>query len=144
MYLSPETFLLSLKEGKTERELNLTEHLFVDPKELKKLIKYGHSVESATNHLQTDYSNGFTICKCCGSFFELGKGFTKHLSNGCLNCEGETKHRVYYVNASKPHEGGFPARFMSVMFDDGMSYTKDKLQINKFKDIVNQLNENNK
>ena len=136
MNISPELFLSSLKEGKTERELNLKADLSVDSKELKKLIKYGHTIESATDHLQTDYSNGFTICKCCGSFFELGKGFTKHLSNGCLNCEGEAKHKVYYVQASSPNQGGFPARFMSIMFDDGMSYTKDKLQINKYKEII--------
>ncbi len=138
MNISPEIFLQSLKEGKTERELNLTESLFIDPVEFKKLIskRYGHSVESATNHLLTDYTNGFTICKCCGSYYHLGKGFTKHLSNGCLNCEGEEKHYVYYVNASESKYGGFPARFMSKMFDDGMSYCKDKLEIEKYKDII--------
>lgn len=129
-------FLQSLKEGKSERELNLTETLYVNPIELKKLINYGHTIESATTHLQTDFSNGFTICKCCGSFYQLGKGFTKHLSNGCLNCEGEEKHRVYHVNASKPSEGGFPARYMSVMFDDGMSYCVNKLQKELYKDKV--------
>ena len=86
--------------------------------------------------MQTDYSNGFTICSNCGSYYDLGKGFTKHLSIGCLHCEGEAKHRVYHVNASKPSEGGFPARWMAQMFDDGMSYCKDRLQIEKFKNIV--------
>lgn len=136
MNITPEFFLSSLKEGKTERQLNLKEDLFVDPKELKQLIKYGHSVESATNHLQTDFSNGFTICGDCGSFYHLGKGFTKHLSKGCLNCEGESKHNVYHVNASSPAYGGFPARYMSVMFDDGMSYCKNKLEVNKYKDLI--------
>ena len=139
MNISPETFLQSLKDGKTERELNLTESLYVDQHELKLLTSknYGHSVESATFHLQTDYSNGFTICKCCGSFYHLGKGFTKHLSNGCLHCEGETKHRVYFVNASPQSQGGFPSRYMSVMFDDGMSYCKDKLEKEKYKNVLN-------
>lgn len=138
MNVSPEIFLQSLNEGKTERELNLTESLYVNPIELKRLTSksYGHTVESATFHLQTDYTNGFTICGCCGSFYQLGQGFTKHLSKGCLNCEGEDKHRVYHVNASEPRYGGFPARYMSVMFDDGMSYCKDKLQIEKFKEIL--------
>lgn len=138
MNITPEIFLQSLKEGKTERELNLTESLYVDHIELKKLTskKYGHTVKSATDHLQTDYSNGFTICGNCGSFYHLGKGFTKHLSKGCLNCEGEEKHFVYFVNASEPQYGGFPARYMSKMFDDGMSYCKDKLEIEKYKDII--------
>lgn len=141
MNILPEDFLQQLAEGKTEFELNRTESLYVDQKELKKLTSkaYGHTIQSATEHLQTDYSNGFTICKCCGSFYSLGKGFTKHLSNRCLHCEGETNHRVYYVNASKPSEGGFPARYMSVMFDDGLHYCKDKLQIEKFKDLVISL-----
>lgn len=137
MNITPEIFLQSLKEGKTERELNLTESLFVDPTEHKKLVKkYGHTNQEATDHLQTDYTNGFTICGDCGSFYQLGKGFTKHLSKGCLNCEGKSKHRVYSVQASTPAFGGFPARYMSVMFDDRMSYTKDELQINKFKDLL--------
>jgi len=138
MNITPEIFLQSLKEGKTERELNLTESLYVDSQELKNLTSnhYGHTVQSATEHLQTDYSNGFTICGKCGSYYPLGKGFTKHLSNGCLHCEGESKHHVYHVNASEPRYGGFPARWMAVMFDDGMSYCKDKLQIEKMKELV--------
>lgn len=134
MNITPIQFITSILEGKTEKELNRTESGYIDPKKYKKLTKkYGHSHESATEHLLTDYSNGFTICGTCGSFYNLGEGFTKHLSKGCLHCEGQEKHRVYHVNASKPSEGGFPARYMSVMFDDKMSYCKDKLQIEKFK-----------
>ncbi len=139
MKINPETFLTLLKEGKTEFELNRTESLYVDPIELKRLTSknYGHSIQSATEHLTTDYSNGYTICKKCGSFYELGKGFTKHLSDGCLFCEGEPKHRIYYVNASERRYGGFPARYMCIMFDDGMHYTKDNLEIEKYKSEVN-------
>jgi hypothetical protein len=134
MNITPKEFIQLIKEGKTEKELNKTDSLYVDPAKLRKLtLKYGHTIESATEHLTTDYANGFTICGKCGSFYDLGEGFTKHLSSGCLNCEGEAKHAIYYVNASKPREGGFPARFMSVMFDDGMHYCKDKLQIGVFK-----------
>lgn len=97
------------------------------------------AVASATEHLTCDYDNGFTICKKCGSFYDLGKGFTKHLSNGCLHCEGAEKHHVYHVNASKPSEGGFPARNMSNMFDDGMSYCEAELQIEKFKKEITIL-----
>jgi hypothetical protein len=148
MNLSPEEFLKALKT-KTEAELNRKEHpdslnallsmgLRKNPPSLKYLIKHcGHTTESGEKHLNTDYSNGFTICKICGSFYKLGKGFTKHLSNGCLHCEGEEKHRVYFVHASKPSEGGFPARYMSVMFDDGMSYCKDRLEVEKFKELIN-------
>lgn len=137
MNLTPAEFLQSLKDGKTEKELNKNSDLFVNESERNILIKkYGHTYQSATEHLQTDYSNGYTICAKCGSFYELGKGFTKHLSNGCLHCEGSEKHRTYFVNASKPSEGGFPSRFMSVMFDDGMHYCKDKIQIEKFKNII--------
>ena len=137
MNITPEQFLQSLKEGKTERELNLTEDLYIDPIRLEELvIVYEHTKESATEYLQTDYSNGFTICSTCGSYYHLGKGFSKHLSKGCLHCEGEGKHRVYYVNASLPSEGGFPARFMSSMFDDGMSYIKTKLEIEKYKLLI--------
>lgn len=141
MTITPEQFLQALKVGKTEKELNRKESNYIDQKELRKLIspKYGHTVESATDHLLTDYSNGFTICSKCGSYYSLGNGFTKHLSNGCLHCEGEEKHRVYHVNASKPSEGGFPARYMSQMFDDGIHYCKDNLQKEKFKSLVNNL-----
>lgn len=134
MNLTPIEFLSALKEGKTEFELNRTHSMFIDAKELKKLTirKYGHTLQSAIEHLQTDYSNGYTICSECGSFYQLGSGFIKHLSKGCLNCEGESKHMVYRVNASKPKDGGFPARYMSIMFDDGMHYCKDRLQINKY------------
>ena len=137
MNITPEQFLQSLKEGKTERELNLTEDLYVDLIRLQKLINtYGHTKESATDYLQTDYSNGFTVCNTCGSYYHLGIGFIKHLSKGCLHCEGEDKHRVYYVNASLPSEGGFPTRFMSSMFDDNMSYVKTKLEIEKYKSLT--------
>jgi hypothetical protein len=126
-------FITLIKQGKTEKELNQKESNYIDPKELKILVdKYEHTIESATDHLLTDYSNGFTICGTCGSFYELGKGFTKHISKGCLNCEGEENHRVYHVQASSKKDGGFPARYMSVMFDDGMSYCKDKLIKGKF------------
>lgn len=136
MNLSPIEFIQSLKDGKTEKELNKKESVYFDEKEIKKLIKYGHDRESAKEHLSIDYSNGFTICGKCGSYYHLGNGFTKHLSNGCLHCEGSEKHRVYFVNASEPQYGGFPARYMSSMFDDGMSYCKDKLQIEMFKNEV--------
>jgi regulator of replication initiation timing len=140
MRLTPIQFLNALSTGKTEKELNRKESDYIDPVELKKLTSaiYGHTIESATDHLLTDYSDGFTICSCCGSYYHSGNGFTKHLSNGCLNCEGETKHRVYHVNASKPSEGGFPSRWMSQMFDDGMHYCKDELQIGKFSKYVNK------
>jgi len=135
MNITPENFIKSIKEGKTEKELNLKESDYIDSNELKRLTskRYGHSIESAKDHLLTDYSNGFTICKKCGSYYHLGNGFTKHLSNGCLHCEGDVKHRVYHVNASEPRFGGFPARWMSVMFDDGMHYCKNKLEIEKYK-----------
>jgi len=139
MNITPQQFLTSLREGKTERQLNLKESDYIDTKEVEKLIKYGHTAVSAREHLQTDYSNGFTICANCGSFYKLGNGFTKHLSKGCLHCEGQEKHRLYFVNASKPKDGGFPARWMSVMFDDGMSYCKDKLEIGIFAEEVEIL-----
>ena len=136
MNITPEKFIEELKL-KSEFELNRTESMYVDEKELKILTsKYGHTREEAIIHLQTDWSNGFTICNKCGTFYQLGKGFTKHLSNGCLNCEGQSKHHVYHVNASKPSEGGFPARWMSLYFDDKMSYCKDKAEINKFKELL--------
>lgn len=140
MNITPQEFLQSLKEGKTERELNLLPTYEIDFSERSTLVrKYGHTFQEATNHLSTDYKNGFTICATCGSFYALGKGFTKHLSKGCLHCEGEEKHRVHHVNASKPSEGGFPARYMSTMFDDGMSYCKDKLQIKKFYEFMSLI-----
>lgn len=138
MNLTPEQFISELAKGKTEKELNRKEilHSGVYTNEVKKLIKYGHTLESALEHLNTDYSNGFTICKHCGSFYSLGNGFTKHLSDGCLHCEGSSKHDVHFVDASTKKYGGFPARYMSKMFDDGLHYCKDKLQIEKFKDLL--------
>jgi len=137
MNITPEQFIKFLTDGKSEKELNKKESNTYSQVRLNELVKeYGHTIESAKEHLLTDYSNGYTICSCCGSFYQLGEGFTKHLSKGCLNCEGTEKHRVYQVNASKPSEGGFPARYMSVMFDDGMSYCKDKLVIEKYKNLL--------
>jgi len=135
MKLTPEQFINFLSTGKTEKEASRNESDYINPAELKKLTgkRYGHTIESATDHLLTDYSDGFTICKHCGTYFHLGKGFTKHISDGCLNCEGEEKHRVCHVNASKPSEGGLPARWMSQYFDDGMHYTKDKAEVEKYK-----------
>lgn len=139
MNITPEQFIALSLAGETEYKLNRKEDLSINQSELNKLVsEYGHTVQSAKDHLSTDYSNGFTICKCCGSYYDLGRGFTKHISNGCLNCEGEGKHMVYHVNASKPSEGGFPARWMSQIFDDGMSYCKDKLQIEKYKNLFEQ------
>jgi len=138
MKITPNEFLQSLIEGKNENDLNKTESLYVDPIELKKLTskRYGHTTESATKHLQTDYSNGFTICANCGSYYDLGKGFTKHLSNGCLHCEGEAKHHTYYHQGNNERDYKTSPRFMAVMFDDGMHYCKDKLQIEMFKKEV--------
>lgn len=137
MKLTPMEFLQALKEGKKESDLNKKEDFTIDIDKFNELInKYDHTKESAIEYLEKDYSNGFTICGLCGSFYQLGNGFLKHISEGCLHCEGEEKHRVYHVKQSKPSEGGFPARYMSVMFDDGMSYCKDKLQIEKFKELI--------
>lgn len=141
MNITPVQFLEALKTGKTERELNLNESLYVDSAELRKLTskRYGHTIQSATEHLQTDYSNGFTICQKCGSYYELGKGFTKHLSNGCLHCEGEAKHNKYFHRGNNERNYKSDPRWMSQMFDDGMHYCKDKLKIEKFKDIIQDL-----
>ena len=136
MNITAEEFINSIKKGKTETELNLKQAPYFSEFDINKLIKNGHDRESAIAHLSTDYSNGFTICSECGSYYTLGKGFTKHMSKGCLHCEGEAEHRCYHVNASSPRYGGFPARMMCVMFDDGMSYCKDKLNIETFKAIV--------
>ena len=137
MNIKPEKFLSSLSSGITEIELNLKEDLSISTIELTNLAKkYEHTIESATKYLQTDYSNGYTICRKCGSYYHLGDGFTKHLSDGCLYCEGEHKHRVYHVEKSSAEYGGFPARYMSIMFDDKMSYRKDKLQIEKYKKLI--------
>jgi hypothetical protein len=138
MNLTPIEFIEAIKKGKTEFQLNRNESDYYDESEFRKLVKkYGHTAEEAKTHLQTDYTNGFTICKNCGSYYHLGKGFTKHISNGCLHCEGKEKHNVYFVNASPKDEGGFHARYMSVMFDDKMSYCYDKLIVEKFRKLFN-------
>lgn len=140
MLLTPESFIKALQNGAKEIDLNkLSDTPQFNSIEIQKLIKYGHTLESAKEHLNTDYTNGFTICANCGSYYHLGKGFTKHLSNGCLHCEGEAKHRCYHVNASRPSEGGFPARWMSNMFDDKMSYCKDNIQIEKYKEQIKKI-----
>jgi hypothetical protein len=136
MYILPENFIKEIKSGKSERSLNLLIDPYFDSDKIKELIRNGHTLKSAKEHLSTDWSDGYTICNKCGSYYHLGKGFTKHLSTGCLHCEGEEKHRVYWVNASSPEYGGFSARYMSIMFDDRMSYCKGKLQIEKFKALL--------
>jgi hypothetical protein len=136
MNITAKEFIKGIKSGKTERELNLITDPYISQSEVNKLIRFGHTNKSAKEHLSTDYSNGFTICSECGSYYTLGKGFTKHISKGCVHCEGEAKHRCYHVEASTPQYGGFPARMMCVMFDDGMSYCKAKLNIETFKAIV--------
>lgn len=141
MNITPIEFLESLIKGISESELNKNESDYIDMAELKKLIskRYGHSYESATNHLLTDYSNGFTICGKCGSYYPLGKGFTKHLSNGCLHCEGEIKHYTYFHKGNNEIDYKTDPRYMSQMFDDGMHYCKDKLVIEKFKEYTQLL-----
>ena len=133
MNTTPENFLKLLLSGKTEKELNKKEDDFIDDKKYKKLIrKYGHTPEEAKEHLLTDYSDGFTICAKCGSYYHLGNGFTKHLSDGCLHCEGEAKHNVYFHKGNNKRHYKSEPRYMSQMFDDGMHYCKDKLQIELF------------
>lgn len=143
MNITPEQFLQGLKDGKTETELNHTESGYIDHIELTKLTsrKYGHTLESAKDHLLTDYSNGFTICNQCGSFYQLGNGFTKHLSNGCLHCEGEAKHNTYQHKGNKPERGwaGTQPRQMSQMFDDGMHYCVAKLEKEKYKSLILEI-----
>lgn len=139
MNLTPIEFLQALKEGKTEYELNRTSTLYVDPKELKKLTskRYGHTIESAKEHLTTDFTHGFTICSKCGSYHLLGRGFTKHLSNGCIICEGQSKHHCYWVNETKVRGSVvFPRREMCVAFDDGLHYTKSQLEACKYEDYI--------
>lgn len=71
----------------------------------------------------------------------MGKGFKKHLSNGCLHCEGVSKHHVYWNKGDLSLDGksGFPPRWMSVMFDDKMHYCKNKLVIEKYKKEVSEF-----
>src|SRR6185436_2349665 len=102
MNLTPEKFLEMLGNKWSEKELNTvsTSQTFAElwgdrmrknPANLRYLVKHcGHTIESGIEHLNTDYSDGFTICDTCGSYYHLGKGFTKHLSHGCVNCEGDT------------------------------------------------------
>jgi len=73
MYITPKEFIEGIKSGKTERELNLKPEPDFSQFSIDRLIKNGHTTESAKEHLNTDYSNGFTICSECGSFYELGK-----------------------------------------------------------------------
>lgn len=141
MNLTPKQFIELLSTGKTEKELNRKESDYINPAELRKLTSkaYGHSIESAKDHLLTDYSNGFTICKRCGTYYHLGNGFTKHLSDGCLNCEGETKHKVYYHHGNNERNYKTSPRWMATYFDDGMHYCRDKAEIEKFKDYFPAL-----
>jgi len=134
MNLNPEQFIKFLSTGKTEKEANRNESDYIDSAELKKLTskKYGLTHAEARDHLLTDYSNGFTICKCCGTFYQLGNGFTKHISTGCLHCEGEEKHRVYYHNGNNERNYKTSPRWMAQYFDDGMHYCKEKAEIGKF------------
>lgn len=140
MNITPEQFLQSLKEGKTERELNLTENLYFEPTTLKYIMHvYGYKTEeSALAYLQTDHSNGFTICGLCGSYYHLGMGFIKHLSKGCIHCEGESKHKTHliFVYASPLSDIEFPVRSVSLMFDDGIGYSQAKLEIEKYKSLI--------
>lgn len=137
MNIAPEKFIELLLSGKTERELNLTESGYIDNAELKKLTskKYGLTYAEAREHLLTDWDNGYTICKCCGTFYQLGQGFTKHLSNGCLNCEGKEKHSTYFHRGNNERNYKTNPRWMAQYFDDGMHYCMDKAEINKFQPI---------
>lgn len=141
MNITPVEFIAKIKEGKTEHELNLNENIIVYndiykdkalQQKMNSLITYGHNAESALEYLNTDYTNGFTVCGVCGSYAYMGKGFSKHLSKGCVHCEGLSKHDYYEVKGN--HQ--FPARTMCQMFDDGMHYIKDKLEKEKYKNEV--------
>lgn len=141
MNITPIEFIESLQNGSKESDLNKNESDYIDMAELKKLTskRYGHTWQSAKDHLLTDYSNGFTICGKCGSYYDLGPGFTKHLSNGCLHCEGESKHYTYFHKGNNEWNYKTSPRWMSQIFDDGMHYCKDKLVIGKFKDQIKKL-----
>lgn len=136
MNITPEEFLKEIKNGKSEKDLNRLENPYFDNNDIKNLIRYGHTLNSAKEYLSTDFTNGFTICKNCGSFYHLGKGFTKHLSNGCVNCEGTEKHYTYWHKGNNEPNYKTSPRLMCIMFDDGMHYIKDKLQINHFKNLL--------
>lgn len=138
MTLTPEQFINLLSTGKTEKDANRNESDYIDAAELRKLTgkKYGLTHAEATEHPLTDYSNGFTICKHCGTFYQLGSGFTKHISDGCLNCEGEEKHQVYWHNGNNERDYKSSPRWMAIYFDDGMHYCKDKAEVGRFKDYL--------
>lgn len=138
MKLTPEQFINEILSGKSEYDLNRTESMYVDPIKFKKLTskRYGHTLQSAKDHLTTDYTDGFTICANCGSYYHLGNGFTKHLSNGCLHCEGESKHNTYWHHGNNERNYKTNPRWMAQMFDDGMHYCKDELEIEKYKYLV--------
>jgi hypothetical protein len=151
MKLTPVEFIEAIKNDKNVAELNLVEN----PKSIEQLKEvskqnhnrrgtfnhlvryYGHTEQSAQEYLNTDYSDGYTICKKCGSFYQLGKGFTKHISNGCVHCESNEKHPKNYNNGDK--RLGFAPRWMCCMFDDGLHYCADKLEIEKYKNEVQGL-----
>lgn len=143
MNLTPEKFIELLFTGKTEKELNRNESDYIDSAELKKLTgkKYDLTHAEATDHLLTDWTNGFTICKHCGTYYHLGNGFTKHLSDGCLNCEGEKKHRVYWHSGNNERNYKTSPRWMAQYFDDGIHYCRDEAEIQKFKQYFNQKTE---
>lgn len=137
MKLTPIQFINYLSTGKTEKEANRNESDYYDHKEATKLIRhYGHTATEAREYLQTDYSDGFTICKHCGTFYHLGQGFIKHISDGCLNCEGEEKHWVYYHNGNNERNYKTSPRWMAQYFDDGIHYCKDKAEISKYKEYL--------
>lgn len=140
MTLTPVQFINLISTGKTEKDCNRKESDYIDPAELKKLTgkKYGLTLAEAREHLLTDYSDGFTICKCCGTYYHLGNGFTKHISDGCLNCEGEDKHRVYWHKGNNEWNYKTSPRWMAQYFDDGMHYCKDKAEPGKYKEYFPQ------
>jgi hypothetical protein len=140
MNLTPQEFIKRIIAGESERELNKLENPMIDTKEVQKLIKkYGHTAQSAREYLETDYSNGFTICRNCGTYYHLGKGFSKHMSKGCLHCEGEEKHYTYWHEGNNESNYKTEPRYMSVYFDDGMHYCRDKAEKAKFQGLITAI-----
>lgn len=175
---TPEWFIEGLANGKTWAELRQVRHpesaevLRCYPSRkgdhrngvkpsLKYLMRYRKMTEQeAVEYINTDYSNGFMLCRLCGSFCSTGRGNTRHVTYGCYGCKSEKypmnyqrvggtrrRHRVrrysayqgrYVTGYESEVYGGQMVR-MGCYFGGGYYVRADRVEVGKYEAVIEDV-----
>lgn len=175
---TPEWFIEGLAAGKTWKELRQVQ--FPESAEvlrcypmrkadwrngvkpsLKYLMRYRKMTEQeAVSYINTDYSNGFFLCRLCGSFCSTARGNLRHVSYGCHGCKDElypmTHHRVNgtrrrhrvrrysayrggYVNGYETEVYGGQMVLMGAYFGGGYHVRADRVEARKYEAVIDDV-----